>query len=203
MFDLDVRDGLIDAMLAVSSGLEVERKLHTIVHTAMGLVNAPLRGAGRDRHRPAADAGAVRLRGHRPADSSTDRAAAHRRWHARRPAQYPESDSRPRPFPSSGVDRRAREPPTDADLPRGADPHSRPGVRQPVSDREGRRRPLHRGRRGAGARTGRAAGIAIDNARLYQSAHTQQLWIEATRDISTDPATSTASARLPTKRVIW
>ena len=31
-----------------------------------------------------------------------------------------------------------------------------------------------------------AAGIAIDNARLYQAAHTQQLWIEATRDISTD-----------------
>ena len=40
MFDLDVRDGLIDAMLAVSSGLELERKLHTIVHTAMNLVNA-------------------------------------------------------------------------------------------------------------------------------------------------------------------
>ena len=31
-----------------------------------------------------------------------------------------------------------------------------------------------------------AAGIAIDNARLYQAAHTRQLWIEATRDISTD-----------------
>lgn len=30
-----------------------------------------------------------------------------------------------------------------------------------------------------------AAGIAIDNARLYQAANTQQLWIEATRDIST------------------
>ena len=40
MFDLDVRDGLIDAMLAVSSGLELERKLHTIVHTAMNLVSA-------------------------------------------------------------------------------------------------------------------------------------------------------------------
>ncbi|HTY26675.1 MAG TPA: GAF domain-containing protein, partial [Mycobacterium sp.] len=40
MFDLDVRDGLIDAMLTVSSGLELERKLHTVVHTAMGLVHA-------------------------------------------------------------------------------------------------------------------------------------------------------------------
>lgn len=40
MFDVEVRDGLIDAVLAVSSGLELEKKLHTIVHTAMGLVDA-------------------------------------------------------------------------------------------------------------------------------------------------------------------
>ena len=31
-----------------------------------------------------------------------------------------------------------------------------------------------------------AAGIAIDNARLYQAARTRQIWIEATRDISTN-----------------
>jgi len=40
-----------------------------------------------------------------------------------------------------------------------------------------------------------AAGIAIDNARLYEQAQTRQAWIEATRDIATemlkgaDPAT--------------
>ena len=40
-----------------------------------------------------------------------------------------------------------------------------------------------------------AAGIAIDNARLYEQSKTRQSWIEATRDIATqllagtDPAT--------------
>ena len=36
MRDLRVRDGLVDAMLAVTSGLDLERTLQTIVHTAWG-----------------------------------------------------------------------------------------------------------------------------------------------------------------------
>ncbi len=49
-----------------------------------------------------------------------------------------------------------------------------------------------------------AAGIAIDNARLYEQSRARQSWIEATRDIGTellggaDPARSSGSS--PTKR---
>ena len=38
--DARIRDGLVDAMLAVTSGLDLERTLQTIVHTAMRLVDA-------------------------------------------------------------------------------------------------------------------------------------------------------------------
>lgn len=37
-----------------------------------------------------------------------------------------------------------------------------------------------------------AAGIAIENARLYESARTRQAWIEATRDIATEFLAGTA-----------
>lgn len=40
MTDVHIRHGLIDAMLAVTSGLDLERTLRTIVHTAMELVHA-------------------------------------------------------------------------------------------------------------------------------------------------------------------
>ena len=38
--DLSIRDGLIDAMFAITSGLDLERTLQTIVRTAMDLVAA-------------------------------------------------------------------------------------------------------------------------------------------------------------------
>ena len=40
MVDIQVRDGLLDAMLAVTAGLDLERTLRTIVRTAMDLVDA-------------------------------------------------------------------------------------------------------------------------------------------------------------------
>ncbi|MCB0943530.1 MAG: histidine kinase, partial [Mycobacterium sp.] len=40
MVDVAVRDGLLDAMLAVTAGLDLERTLRTIVRTAMDLVDA-------------------------------------------------------------------------------------------------------------------------------------------------------------------
>ena len=41
-----------------------------------------------------------------------------------------------------------------------------------------------------------AAGIAIDNARLYQKSKTRQSWIEATRDIGTELLAGTDPARV-------
>ena len=50
-----------------------------------------------------------------------------------------------------------------------------------------------------------AAGIAIDNARLYEQSQTRQAWIEATRDIAHRAAGRArirpgCSARSPTRR---
>ena len=41
-----------------------------------------------------------------------------------------------------------------------------------------------------------AAGIAIDNARLYEQSRTRQSWIEATRDIATELLSGTDPARV-------
>ncbi len=41
--------GLLEAVVAVGSGLDLESTLRRIVETAVGLVDAILRGAGRDR----------------------------------------------------------------------------------------------------------------------------------------------------------
>ena len=41
-----------------------------------------------------------------------------------------------------------------------------------------------------------AAGIAIDNARLYEASKTRQSWIEATRDIGTELLAGTDPARV-------
>ena len=41
-----------------------------------------------------------------------------------------------------------------------------------------------------------AAGTAVDNARLYESARTRQAWIEATRDIATEFLAGTDSDRV-------
>ncbi|WP_194820330.1 GAF domain-containing sensor histidine kinase [Nocardia sp. XZ_19_385] len=41
-----------------------------------------------------------------------------------------------------------------------------------------------------------AAGIAVDNARLYESARTRQAWIEATRDIATEFLAGTESEQV-------
>ena len=42
----DRLDGLVDAMLVVTSGLELDATLRTIVHTAIELVDAQIRGVG-------------------------------------------------------------------------------------------------------------------------------------------------------------
>ncbi|MFI9415455.1 GAF domain-containing sensor histidine kinase, partial [Nocardia gamkensis] len=46
-----------------------------------------------------------------------------------------------------------------------------------------------------------AAGIAIDNAHLYESARTRQAWIEATRDITTEFLAATAPGQVLTHLV--
>ena len=186
MFDLDVRDGLVDAMLAVSSGLELEEKLHTIVHTAMGLVNARYGAVGVIGSEPQAllerfvfegiDSQTAKLIGPLPAGHGMlglllkDPKAIR----VEDLSQHPASIG----FPPN-------HPPMRSFL----------GV--PIRIRDQVYGNLYLTEKADGAAfteadevlvlaLAGAAGIAIDNARLYEAAHTRQLWIEATRDISTD-----------------
>ncbi|WP_328360680.1 GAF domain-containing sensor histidine kinase [Mycobacterium sp. NBC_00419] len=185
MFETDVRDGLIDAMLAVASGLELERKLHTIVHTAMGLVNARY--------------GALGVIGTDPQPvlerfvfEGIDQASAERigplptghgmlgvLFNSPKVIRVDDLSMHP-----SSIGFPANHPPMRSFL----------GV--PIRIREQVFGNLYLTEKADGATfteadellvlaLAGAAGIAIDNARLYQAANTQQLWIEATRDIST------------------
>jgi two-component system sensor histidine kinase DevS len=186
MPDVAVRDGLIDAMLAVTTGLDLEQTLHTIVHTAMNLVDARY--------------GALGVIG-------TDAQPSLERF------VYEGINDAGRdligPLPSGhgvlGLLFNSPEPVRVEDLSRhpasvGFPPHHPPmrtflGV--PIRIRDQVYGNLYLTEKAGGetfseddeilvlALAG-AAGIAIDNARLYQAARTQQLWIEATRDISTD-----------------
>ncbi|WP_179474720.1 GAF domain-containing sensor histidine kinase [Mycolicibacterium vinylchloridicum] len=184
MFDLDVRDGLIDAMLAVSSGLELEKKLHTIVHTAMGLVHARYGAVGVIGSEPVLerfvfegiDTETAALIGPLPTGHGMLGLLLNNPKVIRVEdlSQHPASIG----FPP-------HHPPMRSFL----------GV--PIRIRDHVYGNLYLTEKANGAAFSEAdevlvlalagaAGIAIDNARLYQAAHSRQLWIEATRDISTD-----------------
>lgn len=186
MFDLEVRDGLIDAMLAVSSGLELERKLHTIVHTAMHLVNARYGALGVIGSDPQPTLERFVFEGidQETADKIGPLPTGHGMLGVlmNTPKVIRVDDLSKHPS-SIGVPE--HHPPMRTFL----------GV--PIRIREQVFGNLYLTEKADGAAfteadevlvlaLAGAAGIAIDNARLYQAAHTRQLWIEATRDISTE-----------------
>lgn len=180
-----IRDGLIDAMLAVTSGLDLERTLPTIVRTAMHLVDArygalgvlasDVPGAGLDRfvYRGIDDETRARI-GALPDGHGVLGLLFEKPVRIKELSKHPASVG----FP-------AHHPPM----------HTFLGV--PVRIRDQVYGNLYLTEKSDGrefteddevlvlALAG-AAGIAIDNARLYQAARTRQIWIEATRDISTD-----------------
>lgn len=186
MFDLEVRDGLVDAMLAVSSGLELEKKLHTIVHTAMGLVNARY--------------GAVGVIGSEPQPvlerfvfEGIDRETAERIGPL--PTGHGMLGLLLKNPKAIRVEVLSQHPASIGFPPNHPPMRSFLGV--PIRIRDQVYGNLYLTEKADGAAfteademlvlaLAGAAGIAIDNARLYQAAHTRQLWIEATRDISTD-----------------
>ena len=83
-----------------------------------------------------------------------------------------------------GVVRVPRPPPADAVVPRCAGPHPRPGLRQPLPHREGGRRGLHAADEDIVVALAAAAGVAIENARLYDEAARRQRWLAATAEIT-------------------
>jgi len=180
-----VRDGLIDAMLAVTTGLDLERTLQTIVHTAMRLVDArygalgvratePARTLERFLYEGIDDATRAQI-GPLPAGhgvlgllfETTD------------PVRITDLSQHP-----ASVGFPAHHPPMRTFL----------GV--PVRIRDQVFGNLYLTEKLGGAEftaddevlvlaLAGAAGIAIENARLYQAARARQIWIEATRDIGT------------------
>jgi two-component system, NarL family, sensor histidine kinase DevS len=182
----EVRDGLIDAMLAVTAGLDLEQTLQTIVRTAMQLVDARYGALGVRAGEPARTLERFVNRG---IDDATRELIG--------------------PLPSGhGVLGLLFETPKPVRIENlsqhpvsvGFPPHHPPmrtflGVPIRIRDHVFGNLYLTEKSGGRGftvddevlvlALAG-AAGIAIDNARLYQAARTRQIWIEATRDISTN-----------------
>lgn len=194
---IDVRDrmdALVEAMFAVTAGLELDDTLRTIVHTAITLVDARygalgVRGEGHELSRfvyeGIDDATRMRIgalpRGHgvlgllfdQPKPIRLDRLAEH-------PASvgFPENHPPMRSF--LGVPVRVR-----AAVFGNLYLTEKVGGGQFTEDDEVMVQAL-----------AAAAGIAIENARLYEAARTRQAWIAATRDLTTEFLAGTAPERV-------
>jgi two-component system, NarL family, sensor histidine kinase DevS len=189
----DRLDGLVEAMLVVTAGLELDVTLRTIVHTAIGLVDARYGALG------------VRGDGHEliefiyeGIDEQTRECIGH----------LPEGRGvlgalidKPEPIRLADI----RHHPSSVGFPPNHPP-MRTFLGVPVRIRDTVFGNLYLTEKAAGQpfteddevlvqALAAAAGIAIENARLYEQSRARQSWIEATRDIGTemlsgaDPAT--------------
>ena len=189
----DRLNGLVEAMLVVTSDLDLDTTLRTIVHTAIDLVDARygalgVRGSGHDLV-------AFIYQGIDDKERETHRALARGSRRARRVDRRPEADPIGRHRAAPGF---------------GGFPPNHPPMRAflgvPVRIRDEVFGNLYLTEKANGqpfseddevlvGALAAAAGIAIENARLYEESRARQSWIEATRDIATkllsgvDPAT--------------
>jgi signal transduction histidine kinase len=190
----DRLDGLLDAMLVVTSGLELDETLRTIVHTAIELVDAQYGALG------------VRGRDHELVEfiyEGIDEAMREQIGH------LPEGRGvlgllidDPKPIRLENISNHAASvgfPPNH--------PPMRTFLGVPVRIRDEVFGNLYLTEKAGGQpfseddevlvqALAAAAGIAIDNARLYQKSKTRQSWIEATRDIGTELLSGTDPARV-------
>jgi signal transduction histidine kinase len=180
----DRLDGLVEAMLVVTSGLELDDTLRTIVHTAIELVDAKY--------------GALGVRGHDhelvefvyEGIDEEMRAKIGRLPEGRGVLGVLIDD--PKPIRLT----RILEHPDSVGFPPNHPPmHTFLGV--PVRIRDEVYGNLYLTEKAGGQpftdddevlvqALAAAAGIAIDNARLYEQSRARQSWIEATRDIATE-----------------
>jgi signal transduction histidine kinase len=190
----DRLDGLLEAMLVVTSGLELDATLHTIVHTAIDLVDAQY--------------GALGVRGHdhelvefvyEGIDEEMREQIGH----------LPEGRGvlgvlidDPKPIRLENISSHAASvgfPPNH--------PPMRTFLGVPVRIRDEVFGNLYLTEKANGQpfseddevlvqALAAAAGIAIDNARLYEKSKIRQSWIEATRDIGTELLSGSDPARV-------
>ncbi|MEU1205216.1 GAF domain-containing sensor histidine kinase [Nocardia sp. NPDC005825] len=184
----DRMDGLVEAMLAVTSGLDLDQTLRTIVHTAISLVDArygALGVRGQDQH------------GQDPLEQFIYEGIDEET--RARIGELPEGRgvlglliTQPKTIRLDNI----------ADHPSSVGfPANHPAMRTflgvPVRIRDEVFGNLYLTEKAGGQlfteddevivqALAAAAGTAIDNARLYQSSRTRQAWIEATRDIATE-----------------
>jgi len=189
----DRLDGLVEAMLVVTSGLDLDLTLRTIVHTAIELVDAQY--------------GALGVRGH---DHELVEFIYEGFDEETRERIGPLPEGRgvlgvliddPHPIRLDNID----DHPASVGFPPNHPP-MRTFLGVPVRIRDEVYGNLYLTEKATGQpfseddevlvqALAAAAGIAIDNARLYEESRTRQSWIEATRDIGTellagaDPAT--------------
>ncbi|WP_442942820.1 GAF domain-containing sensor histidine kinase [Nocardia sp. NBC_01503] len=180
----DRLDGLVEAMLAVTAGLDLDQTLRTIVHTATVLVDARY--------------GALGVRGY---DDQLERFVHEGIDEATRAriGELPRGlgvlgllFTLPKPIRLDDLAQHA----TSVGFPPNHPPmHTFLGV--PVRIRNEVYGNLYLTEKAAGQpfteddevivqALASAAGVAVDNARLYQSSRTQQSWISAMRDIATE-----------------
>ncbi|MFI9511018.1 GAF domain-containing sensor histidine kinase [Nocardia sp. NPDC052566] len=190
----DRMDGLVEAMLTVTSGLDLDDTLHAIVRTATNLVDARY--------------GALAVLGHDKQviqfiDEGFDDAIRERI--GRLPAGHGVLGlvfTQTKPL---RLDDLTKHPVSVGIPPHHPPMHSFLGV--PVRIRDEVFGSLYLTEKAGGApftenddvlvqALAAAAGIAVDNARLYESARTRQAWIEATRDIATEFLADTESERV-------
>ncbi|MBF6470138.1 GAF domain-containing protein, partial [Nocardia beijingensis] len=187
-------DGLIEAMLTVTSGLDLDRTLRTIVHTAISLVEARY--------------GALGVRGHDQQltqfiyegidEPTRERIGDLPQGHGVLGLLF----SQPKPIRLDNL----ADHPCSVGFP-AHHPPMRTFLGVPVRIRDEVFGNLYLTEKAGGQpfteddevivrALAAAAGIAIDNAHLYESARTRQTWIEATRDITTEFLAGTPSDRV-------
>lgn len=180
----DRLDGLVEAMLVVTSGLELDLTLRTIVHTAIELVDSRYGALG------------VRGQDHELVEFVYEGIDEQTR---ERIGPLPEGlgvlgvlIDEPKPIRLDNI----REHPDSVGFPPNHPP-MRTFLGVPVRTRNEVFGNLYLTEKKNGQpfteddevlveALAAAAGIAIDNARLYQQSQTRQSWIEATRDIATE-----------------
>ncbi|MTE14325.1 sensor histidine kinase [Nocardia aurantiaca] len=179
----DRMDGLVEAMLAVTSGLDLDQTLRTIVHTAISLVDARY--------------GALGVRGHDQLEQFIYEGIDEEM--RARIGDLPEGlgvlgllISQPKPIRLDNI----ADHPASVGFPANHPP-MRTFLGVPVRIRDEIFGNLYLTEKSGGQpfteddevivqALAAAAGTAIDNARLYQSTRTRQAWIEATRDVATE-----------------
>ena len=190
----DRLDGLLEAMLVVTSGLELDETLRTIVHTAIELVDARYGALG------------VRGNDHELVEFIYEGIDEEMRA---RIGHLPEGRGvlgvlidDPKPIRLDDISRHgasvgfpANHPPMQTFL--GVPIRIRDEVfgNLYLTEKAGRQ-PFSEDDEVVVQALAAAAGIAIDNARLYEQSKTRQSWIEATRDIGTELLSGTDPARV-------